>query len=52
MRVQKTKEKLLKLINRIYRTGALPEDFKLSTFVAIPKKTNPKKCSDIVQLHS
>ena len=43
---KKSKEKLLKLINRIHRTRTLPEGFKLSTFMAIHKKTNPRKCSE------
>lgn len=30
----------------MYQTGGIPEDFKISTFIPIPKKKRAKKCSD------
>lgn len=38
---------LTELFNAIYNTGYIPKDWLLSTFVAIPKKANAKKCSDM-----
>jgi len=32
------------LFNNIYETGIIPEEWLRSTFVAIPKKQNDKKC--------
>lgn len=40
------KKKLLEFLNRIYKTGELPEDFKTSTYLPIPKKATAKRCSD------
>lgn len=37
---------LLDLFNRIYDTGEIPEQWLSSTFVLIPKKPNPRECSD------
>lgn len=37
---------LLDLFNRIYYTGEIPEQWLSSTFVLIPKKLNPRECSD------
>jgi len=34
------------LFNKIYETGIIPEEWCRSTFVAIPKKQNAKKCED------
>jgi hypothetical protein len=34
------------LFNDIYNTSYIPNDWLHSTFVAIPKKANAKKCSD------
>lgn len=41
----KSKRTLLNIINHIYRTGVIPADFEVSTFVPIPKKNTAKKCS-------
>ena len=37
---------LLDLFNRIYDRGEIPKQWLLSTFVLIPKKPNPRECSD------
>lgn len=37
---------LLDLFNNIYETGEIPKQWLLSTFVLIPKKPNPRECSD------
>lgn len=37
---------LVDLYNTIYNTGIIPKDWLVSTFVAIPKKSNAKECSD------
>lgn len=37
---------LLELFNTIYRRGIIPSEWLLSTFVALSKKTNAKRCSD------
>lgn len=34
------------LFNKVYTSGQLPNDWLLSTFIPIPKKTNASKCSD------
>jgi len=38
--------RLTKLFNTIYDTGHIPNDWLQSTFVAIPKKPNAKKCNE------
>lgn len=38
------KKVLLKILNKIYKKGILPNDFKISTFIPLPKKVNAKKC--------
>lgn len=43
---KKSKEKLLKSMNKMYKTGLLTDDFKISTFVTILKKNNPRKCAE------
>lgn len=37
---------LTNLFNKVYTSGQLPNDWLLSTFIPIPKKTNASKCSD------
>jgi len=37
---------LVELIDTIYRTGIIPNDWLLSTFITLPKKKNAKQCSD------
>ena len=37
---------ITKLFNAIYRTGFIPPDWLKSTFIAIPKKTNARRCED------
>jgi endonuclease/exonuclease/phosphatase family metal-dependent hydrolase len=37
---------LLRLFNSIYDTGNIPQDWLKSTFMTLPKKQHPKKCSD------
>ena len=37
---------LLELFNRIYDKGEIPKQWLSSTFVLIPKKPNPRECSD------
>lgn len=34
------------MFNNIYRTGIIPDEWLVSTFVAIPKKTNARHCSE------
>jgi hypothetical protein len=41
-----SKKTLLGLMNKIYKTGELPEDFCVSTFIPIPKKSSARQCSD------
>lgn len=43
---QKSKEKLLQMLNKMYQTGEMPEDFQLSSFVPIPKKRNARKLTE------
>jgi hypothetical protein len=38
--------RLTELFNTIYDTGHIPNDWLQSTFVAIPKKPNAKKCNE------
>lgn len=37
---------LTSLFNNIYNSGTFPDDWLVSTFVTIPKKSNPKSCGD------
>ena len=37
---------VLSLLNKIYSTGQLPQDFTRSVFVAIPKKARATECKD------
>src|SRR5206468_2940859 len=37
---------MAKLINKIYNTGYIPEDFRKSIFVPIPKVSKAQECSD------
>lgn len=37
---------MLKVINEIYETGILPEDFVQSIFIPIPKVNKAKNCGD------
>lgn len=37
---------ILQLFNTIYSTGIIPQEWLLSTFITIPKKTNAMQCSD------
>lgn len=39
-------KQLTYLFNVIYDSGQIPQDWLKSTFIAIPKKTNPKNCGD------
>lgn len=39
-------DKITHLFNQIYSSGTLPKDWLKSTFIAIPKKPNAKKCED------
>ena len=39
-------DRLFVLINEIYKTGSLPNDFKMSKIVTLPKKANSEKCED------
>lgn len=39
---EKSRKYLLKLLNQIYLQGILPEGFKKSTFIPIPKPTSTK----------
>lgn len=39
-------ETILRLFNRIYNTGEIPEKWLIPTFVTIPKKQCPKRCAD------
>src|SRR3989441_1595000 len=34
------------LINKIYKSGYIPEDFRKSIFVSIPKVSKAQECSD------
>uniref|UniRef100_A0A8D8YDR6 Craniofacial development protein 2 n=1 Tax=Cacopsylla melanoneura TaxID=428564 RepID=A0A8D8YDR6_9HEMI len=40
------------LINDIYKTGIIPEDFVESTFIPLPKKNKAKNCCDFLISHS
>lgn len=37
---------LTKFFQQIYDSGEIPEDWLLSSFMTIPKKGNPRKCSE------
>ncbi|KAL1446089.1 hypothetical protein WDU94_009850 [Cyamophila willieti] len=37
---------LLDLLNAIYSSGKIPKSWLTSTFITLPKKNNPKECSD------
>ena len=37
---------LVDLFNNIYQSGIIPQEWLLSTFVTMPKKGNPRQCSD------
>lgn len=37
---------MVELINTIYKTGVIPNEWLLSTFITIPKKKSAKHCSD------
>ena len=40
------KKTLLSLLNKIYASGFIPEDFRRSIYVTIPKKPNATECKD------
>lgn len=37
---------LVDLFNSIYKTGIIPREWLISTFITLPKKRNPKQCQD------
>uniref|UniRef100_A0A8D8V3E1 Craniofacial development protein 2 n=1 Tax=Cacopsylla melanoneura TaxID=428564 RepID=A0A8D8V3E1_9HEMI len=37
---------LVDLLNAIYTSGEIPKSWLTSTFITLPKKNNPKECSD------
>ena len=39
-------ETITRLINMIYKSGYIPEDFRKSIFVPLPKVTKAQDCSD------
>ncbi|KAL0893269.1 hypothetical protein ABMA27_014867 [Loxostege sticticalis] len=39
-------EILISLFNKVYTTGIIPEQWLISTFITIPKKSRPKACSE------
>ena len=39
-------EIMTRLINKIYRSGYIPEDFLKSIFVPVPKGSRAQECSD------
>ncbi|KAI5700378.1 hypothetical protein M8J77_008043 [Diaphorina citri] len=39
-------EQITNLINEIYRSGIIPEDFLTAIFIPLPKKNKAKHCSD------
>ena len=39
-------KKLVSLLNKIYASGFIPEDFRRSIYVTIPKKPNATECKD------
>ncbi len=38
-----SKKTLLRMINKMHRTGKIPEDFEISTFILIPKKKGTRE---------
>lgn len=43
---RKVRHNLLILLNKIYKTGEIPNDFQISTFIPLPKKKGARKCVD------
>ncbi len=43
---KEAKQRILELLNEVYETGDMPEDFIKSIFIAIPKKPNSTECKD------
>ena len=43
---------LYSICQQIWKTQQWPQDWKTSIFIPIPKKGNPKECSNYAQLHS
>lgn len=43
---EKGLEIMVKLINKIYKSGYIPEDFRKSIFIPIPKVARAQECSD------
>lgn len=41
-----SRKALLKIMNGIYKTGHMPDDFEISTFIPIPKKSSARKCAE------
>uniref|UniRef100_A0A8D8LPD3 Craniofacial development protein 2 n=1 Tax=Cacopsylla melanoneura TaxID=428564 RepID=A0A8D8LPD3_9HEMI len=37
---------LVKLINEVYKTGIIPDDWLKSTFITLPKKLNAQNCNE------
>lgn len=37
---------LVDLLNTVYNTGNIPDEWLTSTFITLPKKSNPRECSD------
>lgn len=37
---------LVKLFNQIYKSGVIPKEWLVSTFICLPKKVNARECSD------
>lgn len=40
---QQSRRMLLQMLSKIHKTGKLPQDFRTSTFIPIPKENNVKK---------
>src|SRR5688572_15127308 len=43
---EKGMEVMARLINKIYKSGQIPEDFRKSIFVPVPKISRSQECSD------
>src|SRR5688572_9012156 len=43
---KKGMEILSRLINKIYKSGQIPEDFRKNIFVPVPKVNRAQECSD------
>src|SRR5688572_6748102 len=43
---EKGMEVMARLINKIYKSGQIPEDFRKSIFVPVPKINRAQECSD------